>query len=152
MRYLLVFLLTCSAALAQVTTFNTKPMLSPWSPADVSAVEVRIKGRLSTDSATTHKIIARIPLKPFDWVTMLTMRVTILVPSGQTWEVKSLALGITPATSTGLAAFELATLTRTVPHQAPGGQMLAIDHSPKTGVTLVGPVSSTPQPPPHLTH
>jgi len=135
------------AAAAQVTTFNTKPLASIWNPKDIASVEIRIKGRLSTDPLTTHKIIARIPVK-LDWTTVVAPRVTVLVPAGQTWFVKSVGLGVTPAKTTGLAAFEVPTLAFAVPHQAPGGQMLALDANVTNVVNLLGPVASTPQPPP----
>ena len=72
----------------------------------------------------------------------------MLVPAGTTWLVKSVALGVTPAASTGLAAFEVPTRQLATPHQAPGGQMLALDVNVTTGVAMLGPVASTPQPPP----
>jgi len=136
------------AAAAQVTTFNVKPPVALWQyPEDVSAVEIRVRGRLSTDSTATHRIIGRIPLKTFD-LSLVTLRVTILVPTTQTWEVKSLGLFVVPAPATGLASVELLSRNLATFHIAPAGKQLAIDLGPKTGVVTLGPVGSTPTPPP----
>jgi len=141
-----LFLALLLPSIAFATTFQTKPMLSPWEAKDIASVEIRVKGRLSTDPATTHKIIGRIPLKGFAWVSVATMRFTILVPANQTWEVKSLSANFVPVNTTGLAAFELSLLPLSPTHFAPAGQVLAIDIDPKTGTNVLGPVAAIPTP------
>lgn len=127
---------------AQQTTLTLKPLRSVWKPADVSSVELRVRGRLTTDAATTHRILGRVTMTgtAFDWISALTLRQTILVPATQTWEVKSLSLVVHTAPATGLDSVEILTRTLTVPHIAPAGKTLAIDVNSTTGVVTLGPV------------
>ena len=123
------------------TVLNLKPLRGVWKPADVSSVELRVRGRLTTDPATTHRILGRVTMTgtAFDWITALTLRTTLLVPASQTWEIKSLSLVVHTAPSTGLDNVEILTRTLTVAHTAPGGQTLAIDVNSNTGVVTLGP-------------
>jgi len=135
------------AAAAQVS-FNVKPPVSLWDySTDIASIEIRLRGRLSTDSATTHKIIGRIKLAKWD-LSLLTARATILVPATQTWEVKSLSVFIVPAAATGLASVEVILKNLPTSYTAPAGQQIAIDIGSKTGVGVIGPVSLAPPPPP----
>jgi len=132
---------------AQVS-FNVKPPVSLWDySTDIASIEIRLRGRLSTDSATTHKIIGRIKLAKWD-LSLLTARATILVPATQTWEVKSLSVFIVPAVATGLASVEVILKNLPTSYTAPAGQQIAIDIGSKTGVGVIGPVSLAPPPPP----
>ena len=137
-------------ASAQQTAFSVKPATTQWKPSDISSVEIRVRGRLTTDPATTHKILGRVTLKgsAIDWLSALTLRATVLVPASQTWEVKSISILMTPTAATGLASVELITATLTTTHQAPAGKTLAVDFGMATGTVVLGPVDSTPQPPP----
>jgi len=132
---------------AQVN-FTVKPPVSVWDySTDIASIEIRLRGRLSTDSATTHKIIGRIKLAKWD-LSLLTARATILVPATQTWEVKSLSVFIVPAAATGLASVEVILKNLPTSYLAPAGQQIAIDIGSKTGVGVIGPVSLAPPPPP----
>ena len=150
MKKLLILLYIVSGSVtAQTLVTKTKPLLTGWSPTDFASVEVRVKGRLSTDPATTHKIIGRIMLKGLD-ISMLTQRVTILVPANQTWEVKSLSANFTPLNTTGIGAYEIPLLPFATSYFPPPGKVLAIDADAKTGNVLLGPVVPLPPvlPPP----
>jgi hypothetical protein len=140
-------LLVPALAFAQTKVITTKPMTSGWLPADVASVEVRVKGRLSTDAATTARIIGRIPLKTLD-ISLLTQRVTILVPATQTWEVKSISIYIVPTTFTGLKPIEVETRQFAMSYLPPSGQTLAIDWGVTTGDIVFGPVTVAPAPAP----
>lgn len=137
-------------AFAQQTAFSIKSPTTQWWPSDVQQVEVRIRGRLTTDPTTTHKILGRVTLKgsAIDWISMMALRATFLVPATQTWEVKSVSIFMTPQVVTGLASIEIITATMTATHIAPAGKTLALDMSMKTGVVVLGPVEMLPQPPP----
>lgn len=142
-KLLFILLLICSSTMAQTLVTKTKPVLSGWSPTDFASVEVRVKGRLSTDPATTHKIIGRIMLKGLD-ISMLTQRVTILVPANQTWEIKSISANFTPVNTTGVDVFEIPLRRFDTSYFPPAGQVLAIDVDAKTGNMLLGPVVPLP--------
>ena len=144
---LLLFALLPLAAAAQVTTFNTKPIASIWSPADISSVELRIRGRLSTDPLTAHRIIKRYPIKGLDWVKLTVSRITVDVPLNETWEIKSLQLFVVPFPKTGLASVELTTLTLPVFHAAPPGRPLPIEVGLVSGVVTLGMSVTAPLPP-----
>jgi hypothetical protein len=134
-------MLALSFGASAQTVLNLKPLKSVWKPADVASVELRVRGRLATDPATTHRILGRVTMTgtAFDWITVLTLRATLLVPATQTWEIKSLSLVVHTAPSTGLDQVEILTRTMTVPHVAPSGQTLAIDVNSTTGVVTLGP-------------
>lgn len=129
---------------------TTKPIFSQWQPKDIAALEVRIVGRLSTESAGTNKILRKVQLKTWDWnvISLFTFRVTALVPLNQTWEVKQIKFLLTPVNTTGLGAMEIPFLPLPESYMAPAGQTLALDIDPRTGVVLVGPVSMIPVPVP----
>ena len=144
MKTILAILLALSSfTVSAQTVLNLKPLKSTWKPADVSSVELRVRGRLTTDPATTHRILGRVTMTgtAFDWIAALTLRQTLLVPATQTWEIKSLSLVVHTAASTGLDSVEILTRTLTVPHVAPAGQTLAIDVDSTTGVVTLGSVN-----------
>lgn len=136
-----LFLALASFGASAQTVMNLKPLKSVWKPADVSSVEVRVRGRLTTDPTTTHRILGRVTMTgtAFDWMTLLTLRTTLLVPA--TWEIKSLSLVVNTAPSTGLQSVEILTRTLTTAHVALAGQTLAIDVNSTTGVVTLGPVA-----------
>jgi len=149
LKTLIALLMLLSFPCFAQVNFTVKPPVSLWDySTDIASIEIRLRGRLSTDSATTHKIIGRIKLAKWD-LSLLTARATILVPATQTWEVKSLSVFIVPADATGLASVEviLKNLSPTS-YLAPAGQQIAIDIGNKTGVGVIGPVSLAPPPPP----
>ena len=139
---LAAFLLSLTFGVSAQTVLNMKPLKSVWKPSDVSSVELRVRGRLTTDPATTHRILGRVTMTwtAFDWISALTLRQTMLVPATQTWEVKSLSLVVNTAASTGLDHVEILTRTLTTAHVAPAGQTLAIDVNSTTGVVTLWPV------------
>jgi hypothetical protein len=130
-------LLIPALCLGQTKVITTKPIVSGWLPADVSSAQVRLKGRLSTDPVGTHRIIGRIPLKTFD-ISLVTQRVTILVPSTQTWEVQSVSIYIVPVKTTGLRPIEIETLNFVTSNLPPLGKTLAIDWGVTTGDIFMG--------------
>lgn len=148
-RVMLAVALSLLALVAQAQTLlNLKPLKGIWKPSDVASVEVRVRGRLTTDPATTHRIIGRVTLTQFDWVSALTLRTTLLVPATQTWEIKSLSVLVNTAAGTGLDSVEIITRPLATPHTAPAGKQLAIDVNSTTGVVMLGPVDMTPAPAP----
>lgn len=144
-----LFVIFASNVSAGTLVTRTKPVLSGWAPTDFQSVEVRFKGRLSTDPATTNKIIGRVLLKGVD-VSLLTQRVTIMVPANQTWEIKTMSANFTPVTATGIAAFEIPMIPFAQSYLPPSGQILAVDVDATTGNVVFGPVSPAPvvTPPP----
>lgn len=145
MRKLLALILfSSSSALGQVT-FQTKPLFSPWSSADVSSMSLRLKGRLTTDPVGTYKDLRTIAL--VGWETSLNLDVTTVVPSTASWEIRGVSAYVTPVAATGTAPFELGTQQFPVPQQALAGQTIRVTYNPATGLGAVSPVGSPPPPP-----
>lgn len=142
----ITFVILYSAITHAQSTLQLKPLASQWAPSDISAIELRVRGRLVTDSAGTNKILGRINIGTLDWFTFLTKRVTIL--PAQQWEVKSFSLLITPKLTTNLASLEIVTRNLPLSYVAPAGQTMAIDIDTKTGILLVGSAAIQPPPPP----
>lgn len=136
---LAVTLATCSVS-AQTIVTTTKPLTAIWLPIDFASFEVRLTGRKATDAATANKIIGRIALKTLDF-SMLTQRVTIMVPANEVWEVKGLTMHFVPANTTGLKPFDIALLDFASSFFPPPGQVLAIDMDAKSGNLMMGPVT-----------
>lgn len=152
MRLLLLAIafLTACPSHAQTLVLRTKPIQSEFLAADLLLMEVKLYGRKPTDAATKHAELATIPIKGFTWISILTMRFTVMVPVA--WEVQSLGVKFTPQVATGMKWWTLETVLFPIPYQAPAGQMLAIDVNQKTGEIFLGPVAAVvvtppPQPP-----
>jgi hypothetical protein len=128
-----------SQAFGQTKVITTKPIASTWLPTDFASHEIQLIGRKGTDATTAHKIIGRIILKSLDF-TLLTQRVTILVPANEIWEIKALAFKPTPLNSTGLKAFTEETNDFLTSFFPTPGQVLAIDVNVNTGDIFMGPV------------
>jgi hypothetical protein len=141
---LLALLVEPALGQAKLVT-KIKPPMSAWAPGDFSSVEIRAKGRLSTDPpTTTARLLGMSVLKGID-VAMLTQRVTILVPANQTWEIKSISVLFTPILSTGYRPYEAGTLDFPSYFPTPG-QTLAIDVNINTGEIFFMPVAVTAPP------
>jgi len=121
-----------------VTT--TKPFGAKWFPSDFAGYELQINGRRGADPVTTNKIIGRIAISKIDF-SLLTQRVTILVPANETWEIKTVKMEFTPQIATGIDPFVVPLRKFPSSHFPPPGQVLAIDFDVKTGTVMMGPVS-----------
>lgn len=145
---LAIAFLTACPSHAQTLVLKTKPIQSEFLAADLLLMEVKLYGRKPTDAATKHAELATIPIKGFTWISILTMRFTVMVPVA--WEVQSLGVKFTPQVATGMKWWTLETVLFPIPYQAPAGQILAIDVNQKTGEIFMGPVAVvvvTPPPP-----
>jgi hypothetical protein len=129
-----------ASSIAQTVVLTTKPMFSGWTPLDIAGTEIQLIGRKGTDVATAHKIIGRIAVKTLDF-SLLTQRVTILVPANEVWEVKSLAVKSTPLNTTNIKPLTVETADFASSFFPTPGQVLAIDVNTKTGDIMMGPVS-----------
>lgn len=140
MRFLALLLLLPGLVLGQTIVTTTKPFGSKWSPADFAGYEVRLNGRKGTDPASTNKIISRIVLKSLDF-SLLTQRITVLVPANETWEIKSVSVQFVPQIATGIDPFDIPLRKFAASHFPPSGQVLAIDIDSKSGNVMMGPVT-----------
>jgi hypothetical protein len=131
---------------AQTLVAKTKPFFSGWAPSDFSSMEVRLNGRKGTDALTANKIIQRIPVKPLD-VSLVTGRVTVLVPLNEIWEVRSVSVNVVPVNTTGVKPFDIGTLDFSTHNFPTPGQVLAIDVNYKTGEIFMGPAAVQPPAP-----
>jgi len=87
-----------------------------------------------------NRIIGRIALKTFDF-SILTQRVTILIPANEVWEIKGLTLHFVPLNTTGVKPYDIAPLDFATSFHPPSGQVLAIDVDIHTGIIMMGPVT-----------
>lgn len=135
-----------SGVAAQTIVTKTKPLAGGWFPTDFASYEVRLTGRKATDAATANKIIGRIALKTLSF-SLLTQRVTILVPANEVWEVKGMTMHFVPINTTGIRAFDIPLIDFAASFFPTPGQVLAIDVDVKTGNVMMGPVAIVVVPP-----
>lgn len=152
-KLLVLSALLWHGAAAQTIVATTKPLSGGWFPTDFASYEVRLTGRKATDAATANKIIGRIALKTLSF-SLLTQRVTILVPANEVWEIKGMTMHFVPINTTGIRAFDIPLIDFAVSFFPAPGQVLAIDVDVKTGNVMMGPVGVVappvivPPPPP----